>query len=132
LVYSKLPLRDPKGLLPGDFKDMEDSLCVQSEDELLGEDWLDSFVTEIPDTKYGKTDIKDVANDQKHLSKEQHKELFTVLNEHAEIFEGTLGVYPHKQFHIDMMEDATPKHARAYMVPRVHLKTYRKELNHLV
>jgi len=39
---------------------MEDAMFVQTEDELLGDDWLDSFATEILDAKYDKTDVKDV------------------------------------------------------------------------
>ena len=41
-------------------------------------------------------------------------------------------MYPHKQFHIDLIEGSIPKHQRAYPVPRIHLETFRKELNHLV
>ena len=44
---SKLPLRNPKALEHEDFKEMEDSLYAQVEDELLGEDWLQSYATEI-------------------------------------------------------------------------------------
>ena len=42
---SKLPLRDPCGLGPEDFKEVEDSLYVQVEDVLFREDWLDSYAT---------------------------------------------------------------------------------------
>ena len=100
---------------------MEDSLCVQSKDELLGEDWLDSHATEILDTKYEKTYIKDVVNTRKHESKEQRNELVSVLNDHATIFDGTLGIFPHKQYHIDIEEHAVPVHIRAYTTPHVHL-----------
>eukprot|EP00956_Cyclotella_meneghiniana_P036466 scaffold126104_cov52-Cyclotella_meneghiniana.AAC.4 len=48
------------------------------------------------------------------------------------MFDGTLGVYPHKKFHIDIDENAKPVHARPYPVPRVHLQTFKKELDHLV
>ena len=46
-----LPLRDPFSLDKESYQDMEDAMYVQTEDELLGEDWLDSFATEILDAK---------------------------------------------------------------------------------
>ena len=48
------------------------------------------------------------------------------------MFDRTLGVYPHKKVHIDIDPDAKPVHAGAYPVPRVHLSTFRKELDHLM
>jgi hypothetical protein len=48
------------------------------------------------------------------------------------MFNGTLGVYPHKKVHIDIDPNAKPVHYRPYPVPQIHLKTFKKELNHLV
>jgi hypothetical protein len=48
------------------------------------------------------------------------------------MFNGTLGVYPHKKVHIDIDPNAKPVHFRPYPVPQIHLKTFKKELNHLV
>ncbi len=42
-----------------------------------------------------------------------------------------LGVYPHKKVHIDIDPNAKPIHSRPYPVPQIHLKTFKKELNHL-
>ena len=129
---SKLPLRDPRGLNSEDFKEMEDSLYIQIEEELLGEDWLDSFATEILDAKYEKADITEVVAKQRHLNTGQRNDLYKVLKEHESLFDGTLGVCPHKQFRIELEPNHTPVHARHYPVPRVHLETFRKELRHLV
>ncbi len=48
------------------------------------------------------------------------------------MFNGTLGVYPHKKVHIDIDPNAKPVHSRPYPVPRIHLKTFKKEVDHLV
>jgi hypothetical protein len=48
------------------------------------------------------------------------------------MFDETLGVYPHKKLHIDIDPNAKPVHSRPYPVPQIHLKTFKRELNHLV
>ena len=127
-----LPMRDPWGLTSEEFDNMVDSLLIQTEDELFGEDWLDNYATEILDAKYNFTSVRDVVNQLKHLSQRQKDDLHKILSKHEKLFDGTLGVYPHKKFHIDIEEDATPVHAKPYTVPRIHLETFKKELMHLV
>jgi hypothetical protein len=41
-------------------------------------------------------------------------------------------VYPHRKIHVDVEPDAVPVHSRPYLVPRIHLNTFKKELDHLV
>jgi hypothetical protein len=48
------------------------------------------------------------------------------------MFNGTLGVYPHKKVHIDINPNAKPVHSRPYPVPQIHLKTFKMKLDHLV
>ncbi len=48
------------------------------------------------------------------------------------MFNGTLGVYPHKKMHFDIEPNAKPVHSRPYPVPQIHMKTFKKELDHLV
>ncbi len=37
-----------------------------------------------------------------------------------------------KNVHIDIDSNAKPVHSRPYPVPRIHLKTFKKDLDHLV
>jgi hypothetical protein len=48
------------------------------------------------------------------------------------MFDETLDIYPHKRVHIDIDPNAKSVHSMPYPVPRIHLKTFKKEINHLV
>ena len=120
-----------KGLTSADFDQMEDMFHIQFEDELLGQDWLQLYATEILDARYQWTDVRDVVENQQHLTARQKCDLLDVLKRHQRLFDGTLGIYPHKKVHIDIEPDAKPVHARPYPVPRIHLSTYKRELDHL-
>ena len=54
------------------------------------------------------------------------------MSKYTKLFDDTLGVYPHKKFHIEITDDVVPTRSRPYAVPQVHLTTFKKELEHLV
>ena len=126
-----LTMRPRKGLTSADFDQMEDMYHIQFEDELLGQDWLQLYATKILDARYKWTDVQDVVENQTHLTAHQKCDLLDVLKCHQKLFDGTLGIYPHKKVHIDIEPDAKPVHAQPYPVPRIHLSTYKRELDHL-
>ncbi len=97
-------------------------------------DWYDPtcYASEILDAKYGKVLVDDVIHQLDHLNTQQKNDLKRELNEHTKLFDGTLGVYPHRKFHIDLVPEAVPKHFRPYAIPVVHLEAFKKELIHLV
>jgi hypothetical protein len=78
---------------------------------------------EILDAKHEKVQIKDVVNPLEYLSTQQMADLKLVLSEFTKLFDGTLGVYPHRKFYIELEPGAKPKHARPYPVPVTHLET---------
>ncbi len=47
------------------------------------------------------------------------------------MFDGTLGDYPHRKFHIELEPGTRPRHARPYPIPVIHLEAFKKELMHL-
>jgi hypothetical protein len=79
------------------------------------------------DAKYEFIDVRQVIDQQFHLNMHQKANLLEVLAKHQKMFDGTLGVYPHKKVHIDIDPNAKPVHAHPYPVPRVHsLQTIKK------
>ncbi len=77
---------------------MAEIIEVQQEETLFGMDWYDPtcFATEILDAKYKKGEVDEVINQLNHLNPEQKEDLRNVLMEHTKLFDGTLGVYPHR------------------------------------
>ncbi len=112
-----IPLCPPRGLDSKEFDAMEDTFHIQGEDEIFGEDWLECFATEILDAKYEKTDIAEVVKGLTHLNAHQKADLLQVLQENNKMFNGTLGVYPHRKVHISVDPNAKPVHFRPYPVP---------------
>ena len=133
---SKLPLRNPHLLQPKDFEAMVCIVKIQQEEELFGMDWYDPtcYAIEILDAKYEKVEVDEVTNQLTHLNPQpqQKEDLKQVLKEHTKFFDGTLGVYPNRKFHINLISGAVAKHARPYPVPVIHLAAFKKELVHLV
>jgi hypothetical protein len=112
---------------------MANIIEIQQEVEFFGMDWYDPacYAIEILDAKYEMVQIDDVVNQLEHLNIQQKADIKQVLSEFTKIFDGTLGVYPHQKFHIELEPNAKPKHARSYPVPVIHLEAFKKELVHL-
>ena len=75
---------------------------------------MESYVTRILHAKYEKLDLDAFIATQTHLDEVQKDNLKSILRKHEKLFDGTLGVYPHKKVHIELHKDAKPVHARAY------------------
>jgi hypothetical protein len=113
---NELPLRDTRYLQSKDFLAMAETIDIQLENDFFGMDWYDPtcYASEILDAKYEKVLVDDVIDQLDHLNRQQKNDLKRVLNEHTKLFDGTLGVYPLKKFHIDLVPEAVPTHTRPY------------------
>ena len=132
---SELPMRDPHQLDDKEYLAMAESMEVQREaEEIFGMDWYDPtcYASEILDAKYGEVSMDDVADQLTHLTADQRHDLKILFRDFTKLFNGTLGMYPHRKFHIDLIPGAKPKHSRPYAIPRIHLAAFKKELDRLV
>jgi hypothetical protein len=111
------PLCPPGGLDLKEFNATEDTFHIQVEDKIFGEDWPECFAAEILDAKYDETAVAEVVKGLIHLNAHQKADLLRVLQENNKIFDGTLGVYPHKKVHIDIDPNVKSVHSRPYPVP---------------
>ena len=132
-----MPMRDPEWDKHNDTERILDQYGLDEEDEFfaeaLGEDCFDSFLSQpILDPLYEQVEPAVVAKQQHHLTEEQQADLTAVLERHTKLFDGTLGKYPHKKMHIDVIDGAEPKHCRPYPVPRVHEGVFKRTLDDMV
>ncbi len=89
-------------------------------------DWYDPTCSAIKilHAKYEKDQIDDVVNQLEHLDAQQQAGVKQVLSEFTKLFDSTLGVYPHRKFHINLEPEAKTKHFRPYSVPVIHLESF--------
>lgn len=80
--------------------------------------------------KKGKID--DVIKQQTHLNTDKKSKLKNVLEKYNVLFDGGLGHYTKSKVHIDIDPSVTPRHFKPYPIPKMHLPTFKKELDHLV
>jgi hypothetical protein len=132
---NELPMHDPRHLNNQEYLAMAEIIEVQREaEQLFGMDWYNTtcYTSEILDAKYSEESTDDVVDQLTHLNKKQKHDLKVLLKDFTKLFNSTLGVYPHKKFHIDLVPGARPKHSHPYVIPCIHLAAFKKELDHLV
>jgi hypothetical protein len=131
---NELPMRDPRHLDNKEYFAMAEVLEVQREaEQLFDMDWYDPtyYASEILDAKYGQVSRDDVVDKLTHLYDKQKQDLKVLLKDLSRLFDGTLGVYLHKKFHIDLVPGAQSKHSQPYAIPCIHLAAFKKELDRL-
>ena len=99
----------------------------------LGEEMMANETKRILDAEYRTSNIKEVAANCLNLSQQQRKELTMSLRKFAKLFSGKLGKYLHKSFSIQLQNpDTEPIFCPPFSIPRIHVPTFKRELQHLV
>jgi Arginine decarboxylase (spermidine biosynthesis) len=99
--------------------------------DILSEDIIDEYLTEIKPSKYEKVDPNDVIKQQVHLNESQRRDILNILCQYTKLFSGRLGCYPYRKVHLQLKENAKPFHAKAYNVPYGHRQIFKDELSRL-
>jgi hypothetical protein len=87
---------------PRDYFDNKDQMYVDFLESLSPTEGFnddeehESNIAQILEAKFQKTNIKQVAENAKHLTVKQREQLATLLSSYNKLFSGELGLYPHR------------------------------------
>ncbi len=85
------------------------------------------------DAKYDKADLPSIVyNNCMHLSMPHQNLLLALLLKYKELFDGTLGDWKLPPVSIEPKEGAKLYHGRPYPIPKIHMATLMKEIDHLI
>jgi Reverse transcriptase (RNA-dependent DNA polymerase) len=83
-------------------------------------------------SKYEEVDPTEVAQQQKHLTVQQQQQLAQLLSKFPILFNGMLGLYPHKKVHLELKEGVVPVNKCTYPVTHSQEPLFKEELDRLV
>ena len=115
-----VPMKDPDAT-------MEESYYVrhdQSDPEY-------DRVKHILDAKYDPADIRRYVEECTHLSASERSKLYTLLKEFEPMFDGTLGRWTGKPYHIELKPGVKPYYGKPYPIPKAYEQTTRMEVERL-
>ena len=117
----KIPMKEYNGTF-------EETFNVEN---LIKEDEDLERIKRILDAKYEKADLNKVVENCTHLTPTEKQKLYNLLKKYEDLFDGTLGKWKGEPYHIELKEGATPYHARAWPIPKIHEQTLRLEIDRL-
>ena len=66
---------------------------------------------------YQKVTPRECASKQGYMTQAERSKFEAILDKYKVLFNGKLGLYPHKKFHLQLKEGAAPIHKKPYAVP---------------
>ena len=88
-------------------------------------------IKKILDSKFEPANLEEVAAANPELDKGQRQKLLRLLRKHYRLFDGTIGKWNGPDYKVELKPGATPYHARAYPIPKVHERTLKMECDRL-
>jgi hypothetical protein len=85
----------------------------------------------ILDMKYAPADLEEVARECNHLTSTEQSQLLALLTKYTDLFDGTLGTWKTEPIELELREDATPYHGKAYPVPHSQEKKLKAEIKRM-
>ena len=116
-----VPMKDVDCTIESDFY-VQDAQSLDQETKRI---------TSILDAKYAPANLHEVVNNCNNLSKEEQTELYALLNKHKSLFDGTLGTWENEELDIELRQNVSPYHARAYPIPKTYENTLKLEVERL-
>ena len=89
-------------------------------------------MSKILTAKYSPADLEELVNDVSTIGTEDKTRLLALLRKHESLFDGTLGTWTGRPYHINLKEGATPYHGKPYPVPKAYEQTLKSEVKRLV
>ena len=82
-------------------------------------------------TSYKKADLQAVLNNCTHLNSAEKDNLLELLKKFEQIFNGTLGHWRTKPVSLQLKDEVTSYHGRAFPIPKVHKDVLMEEIQRL-
>jgi hypothetical protein len=70
----------------------------------------ETYLADMTATKDSSADVREIADAQKHLTLQKREELYEVLAKHKKLYDGSLGCYLGRKFHINLKSGTVPYH----------------------
>ena len=107
------------------------TLLSQSAEPIATKEMTKRMV-EILDASYEKADLKEVCQKATNLAESERDELYKLLIEFEDLFDGTLGRWKTEPAKAELREGAKPVYQRHYPIPNINREAFRTEIKRLV
>ena len=82
-------------------------------------------------TKHAPADLQKIVDNLPQLDKEQQVKLLTLLQNHENLFDSTLGQWKGSPYKVELWDGVTPYHTRPYAIPQAYEQTFKDKVEPL-